>query len=218
MPKRALVERRPWLVASVLLALVTTWLQSSRLADPYLMGLAAGPFVLLAIYAALRQRGRDTGLLAAMVGLEGLGWALATLSPDFAVMALWLAFLAGLSLFLQHRVTAPQVDRRIAAAALLLGTPVLCVAAGGMAMLVLGLALGAMAASAWISTFPRERVGAGGLLIVAGMLMAMIDTGGIEASGRWLALAAWPVAYLGNLVLATGVTGELRAREAFDEI
>ena len=69
--------------------------------------------------------------------------------------------------------------------------------------------LGGMAAAAWISTFPRSRVGAGAALIVAGVVLEIAASSGSAV----LTLAAWPLFYLGNLVMATGVTGELRMRQ-----
>lgn len=215
MPHRALIERRPLLVASLLAAAAFAWLQDSAFPGLYLLLLALLPYLLLAAYSLLRHRGNDTRVLAIMVALQGTGWAIAPLWPAVAMPALWLAFLAGLSLFLSHRTVAPDVDRKVAAVSLLLGTPVLCLAAAGSGLLFFGLALGAMAAAAWVSTFPRSRVGVGAVVIVIGTLMGMIGTHGIAA--EVIALTAWPLAYLGALVLATGVTGELRGRAVFED-
>lgn len=215
MPHRALIERRPWLAASLIAATAFAWLQDSALPGLYLLVLAFAPYALLAAYAGLRHRGRDTRTLATMLVLLGAGWAIAPLWPSIAAIVLWLGFLAGLGLFLGHRTLVPAPDRKVAAVALLLGTPTLFTVAAGTGFLFFGLALGAMAASAWVSTFPRGRTATGATLVVVGTLLAITEAPGDTA--RLLAWLAWPVAYVGSMILATGVTGELRTRSAFED-
>lgn len=213
MPHPALIERRPWLLASMALAIAWVWLRDGTLPGLYLIALKGAPLVVLAIYAGLRHRGNDTRSLAGMLALEGVGTALWYEIPVIGLNAMMIAFLIGLTLFLVHRRAVMDSGRKASALALTLGTPLLCFFAADRAgvgvPLFLGLALGGMAASAWISTFPRSRVGLGAALIVAGVVLDIAASGG---SGGLLALAAWPLFYVGNLVLATGVTGELRMR------
>jgi hypothetical protein len=216
MPQRALIEKRPWLLASMVLAVAYAWLQDSAFPGLYLLALKAAPLVLLAVYAALRHRGNDTRSLAGMIGLEAVGSALMDYAPGIGLNALLLGYLIGLGLFLSHRRVVVDGGRRASALALTLGTPLLCFFAASRAgvgvPIFLGLALGGMAASAWICTFARARVGLGAALIVAGNVLAIAAMGSASAV---VALAAWPLFYIGNLVLATGVAGELRMREDF---
>lgn len=213
MPRHALIERRPWLLASMILAVMWIWLQDSRLPGLYLLVLKGAPLALLAVYAVLRHRGNDTRSLAGMLGLEAVGSALWYEVPVIGLNAMLVAFLIGLTLFLAHRTPVMDGGRRASALALMVGTPLLCFFAADRAgvgvPLFLGLALGGMAAAAWISTFPRSRVGVGAALIVLGVVLEIAASSG----SAMLALAAWPLFYLGNLVLATGVTGELRMRQ-----
>ena len=51
-------------------------------------------------------------------------------------------------------------------------------------------------------------MGLGAAPIVAGVVLEIAASGG----SALLAMVAWPLFYIGNLVLATGVTGELRMR------
>lgn len=217
MPNRALIDRRPWLLASMVLAVAWIALQDSRMPGLYLLVLKAAPLALLAVYAVLRHRGNDTRTLAVMLGLEAIGSALLYMVPVIGLNALLFAYLAGLGLFLTHRRAVMDGGRRASALALTLGTPLLCFFAAQRAgvgvPLFLGLALGGMAASAWISTFPRSRVGLGAALIVAGNVLEIAAAG----DGRnALALLAWPLFYLGNLILASGVAGELATRRDFE--
>ncbi|WP_226638464.1 hypothetical protein [Novosphingobium profundi] len=218
MPRRALVERRPWLLTSLALALGHAWFLVSRTPVPgvYWMALEALPFALLAVYALLRHKGRDTQLLAAMLGFEALAGALTGFYPGFARIVLMLGWFAGLSLFLSHRSHDPDINRRIGTAGLFLLTPLLCYFAasrvGVPVPLFYGLALGGLAASAWMSTFAQSRVGVGGVLIVVGGVL-QITVPEYLAGEAPQAVIAWLALYFGNLVLATGVTGELRQRE-----
>jgi hypothetical protein len=220
MPKRALIERRPWLLASMACAVAWVVLQGVATPGAYLLVLKAAPLVLLAVYAVLRHRAGDTRSLAGMLALEGLGSALLDYAPLIALNLLLVGYLIGLGLFLTHRRVVMDGGRRASALALTLGTPLLCFFAANRAgvgvPLFLGLALGGMAAAAWISTFPRSRVGLGAALIVAGNVLGIAAMGVIEGGSALVAaLAAWPLFYIGNLVLATGVTGELRMRDDF---
>lgn len=217
MPRRALVERRPWLLASLALALVHGWLLASRtpVAGVYLIALAMFPFWLLAIYAALRHKGRDTRTLAIMLALEGIGAGLSVIYPGYGTLASMLGWMAGLSLFLSHRTFQPDINRRIGTGGLLLLTPLLCYFAASRAgvpvPLFYGLALGGLAASAWMSTFAQSRVGIGGVLMVCGGVLSIAGTDYLDGAAVQATLA-WLAFYFGNLVLATGVSGELRQR------
>lgn len=220
MPKRALIDRRPWLLASMACAVAWVALRYSAMPGLYLLAIEAAPLLLLAAYAALRHRGNDTRSLAGMLALQGIGTALMDYAPLIGLNALLVAYLLGLTMFLAHREPVIDDGRKASALVLTLGTPLLCYFAAERAgvgvPLFLGLALGGMAASAWISTFPRSRVGLGAALIVVGNIVSIAalgaDGGGM---GAVIALAAWPLFYVGNLVLATGVTGELKLREEF---
>lgn len=216
MPKRALIERRPWLLASIACALAWLWLQDGAVPGLALLALKAAPLLLLAVYAVLRHRGNDTRSLAGMLALQGIGSAAMDYAPLIGLNVLLLAYLIGLGLFLAHRRAVMDGGRKASALALTLGTPALCFFAAERAgvgvPLFLGLALGGMAASAWISTFPRSRVGLGAALVVAGNVLGIAALGGVAPA---IALAAWPLFYIGNLMLASGVTGELQMREDF---
>ncbi|MEJ2457851.1 MAG: hypothetical protein P8Y58_06750 [Novosphingobium sp.] len=207
------------MLTSILFALAFVWLQDSRLPGVYLLTLKAAPLVLLAAYATLRHRGHDSQLLAAMLIFEGVGAALSDLAESWAGIVMVVGFALGIGLFLTHRRPHLTGSQKGLAVALLLLTPVICqfvvnpLAGVGWAPVYFGVAMGGMAASAWTSRFPRYRVGLGALLIVAGSMAALISLRVVNGPGLGEILG-WPLFYLGNLIMATGVTGELRARAA----
>ncbi|WP_067731920.1 hypothetical protein [Novosphingobium naphthalenivorans] len=217
MPRRALIERRPWLLTSVLFALAFAWLQDSRLPGVYLMVLKAAPLVLLGVYAVLRHKGHDTQLLAAMLAFEGIGGACIDLVEVLGGIVMAVGFALGIGLFLTHRRPRLTVSQKGLAAALLLLTPVICqlavhpLAQAGWAPAYFGVALGGMAACAWTSNFPRYRVGLGAIGIIAGSVVTLTSLRVVNGPGLG-EIVGWPLFYLGNLIMATGVTGELRAR------
>ena len=74
------------------------------------------------------------------------------------------------------------------------------------------LALGAMAASAWASVFPRYRVGAGAALFLLSDLLLFAEMGPLQ--GHIVPqVMVWPVYYLGQLLIAVGVAQTLRKRD-----
>jgi uncharacterized membrane protein YhhN len=74
------------------------------------------------------------------------------------------------------------------------------------------LALGAMAAGAWASVFPRYRVGAGAALFLLSDLLLFAEMGPLQGS-IVPQILVWPVYYLGQLLIATGVAQTLRKRD-----
>jgi len=222
MPKRALIERRPWLLASIVCALGYVWLS----VDPplpvpgaWLLALAIVPYGLLAVYAVLRHHGNDTRMLAVMLGLLGLGSGISLYFPYQGSLLLIAGLAVGIGLFLSHPRERTSPSQKAAAVALLVLTPVICQlvtpreAAAGWSPAIFGLALGGMAASAWMSSFPRYRVGTGAAIAVAASVLSLRYLGAIDGPSLG-ELIAWPLFYVGFVMLATGVTGELRSRNA----
>ena len=74
------------------------------------------------------------------------------------------------------------------------------------------LALGAMAAGAWASSFPRYRVGAGAMLFVASDMLLFAEMGPLGGTA-WPGILAWPICYLGQFLICTGVIQTLRKRD-----
>ena len=74
------------------------------------------------------------------------------------------------------------------------------------------LALGAMAAGAWASVFPRYRVGAGAALFLVSDLLLFAEMGPLQGS-MIPQILVWPVYYLGQFLIAVGIAQTLRKRD-----
>jgi len=177
-------------------------------------GLGVG---LLAVYAALNVRNLDGWLLTAVMAFGALGDVLLG-AAGLTVGAL--AFLAGhlvaIGLYLRNRRPSPSRSQVALAVALVPAVVIVAyllpadrAGAPGVAIYSLGLAL--MAATAWLSRFPRYRVGIGALMFVVSDLVIFGRAGPPYslASG----LAVWGLYYFGQLLICVGVVKALSLTE-----
>lgn len=216
MPRRALIDHRPWLLASLAASISYFFFRDNPVPGLYLIAWKGAAVAFLAVYAAQRGRGVDGWLLTAVMALGALGDMVLELSMIGGGALFALGHLVAIVLLLRNpraRWTGSQV---LAALVLLLAAPL------GAALLALpdprwplaaGYAaiVGAMAAAAWVSRFSRYRVGIGAVLFVASDLLIFAREGQHvpEAVTWWL---VWPLYYAGQFLIATGVIGMLRNR------
>ncbi len=73
MPRRALYEKRPFLVASIAAAAGYFYLRDADFPEIFSVALKGAAVGLLALYAYLRHSGADARLLAWVLGLAALG-------------------------------------------------------------------------------------------------------------------------------------------------
>jgi len=216
MPGRALIERRPWLLASLAAAIAYYLLAGSAVPGVYLLVLRGLPFLLLAIYALLRHAGQDSRMLAVVMALAALGVAAVDLFFYPGVLLLILSHCMAIALYMRHRREEIAASQKLVAVALLLLTPVnawmlTSDPASVWTVTVYAVALGGMAGAAWTSSFPRYRVGAGAVLLVLASLLDLARSGPLAASD-WPELLVWPLYYLGQFLICTGVIQTLRQR------
>lgn len=215
MPKRALIEKRPWLVASIAAAIAYFLLRDAAVPGPLLVLIKGAACALLALYALL-QGDREGRALAAIMGIAALGDM--AIAFDFMAGALLFFFyhLLAMSLYLRHPREHRTPTQQAAAVAMLLLTPLvawLLPADRAMAWSVglYGLALGGMAACAWMSAFPRYRVGVGAALFLASDLLLIAGLGPLAARALPDALV-WPLYYTGQFLITVGVVQTLHRR------
>lgn len=217
MSRRALVEKRPFLVLSVLVAGLYYYLQGSSFPELYAIpvkGCAAG---LLAVYSWLRHSSRSARLLTVALVFAALGDMLVNIDLRAGAAAFAVFHIITATLFLRHRRKRLRSGDGLMAIVLLIGTPVV---AYGLPhdpdlrwpVTLYALALAAMATSAWVSDFPRISVGAGALLFVISDLLIFAGLGPLSGSPLPDRLI-WPVYYAGIFLLTVGVITTLRKRD-----
>ena len=219
MPRRALAEKRPLLLASMAAALAYFVLRQSPLVpEMWLIPLKGAGVALLALYVFMRHAGADARLLGAVFVLAALG----DMAIEFDQMAGAILFFAyhmlAIALYLRHPRENPRTSQKAAAVAMLLLTPAIfwllpAERADAWPIALYGLALGGMAACAWLSAFSRYRVGIGAVLFLVSDLLIVAGTGPLmgERLHQWL---IWPMYYLGQLLIGLGVIDRLRRSEA----
>ncbi|HMO69455.1 MAG TPA: lysoplasmalogenase family protein [Novosphingobium sp.] len=212
MPGRALMEKRPWLLASLAAAILFYLLRETALPEPALLLLKGAGVGLLAVWALLRHAGADSRMLATVMALGALGDMAIEWDLQAGAMAFFAAHIAAIALYLRHRREVLTPSQKAAALALVVLTPVISWLLSGRADVALyGLALGGMACAAWSSSFPRYRVGTGALLFVASDLLIFARMGPL-AHSPLPDLLIWPLYYFGQFLIATGIVGTLRGR------
>lgn len=214
MPKRALVERRPWLLGSLIAAFAYYWMADDQIGGVYLIGFKGAALGLLAIYAVLRHPGSDARLLAGVMVIAAAANIALDLYPATAVILFFVSHIAALALFLRNRRGQPTTSQKRAATALLLLVPLISLIltqgrADSSTITIYALSLGAMAGAAWISRFPRYRVGTGGVAICLAqlLLIAALRDPRAGIAANWF---LWPLYYGGQFLICTGVIQTLR--------
>jgi len=164
---------------------------------------------LLAVYAAMGARRLDGWLLVAVMAFGALGDVLLETNGRVAGA---LAFLAGhltaVALYLRNYRPALRPWELAVGAGLIpmiTGTAVLVTAgpgAGQIALYAVGLA--AMAATAWLSRFPRGWVAAGALMFAVSDLLIFTRTGRPALDTFLMGLAVWGLYFGGQTLVAVG--------------
>jgi uncharacterized membrane protein YhhN len=170
---------------------------------------------LLAIWAAKCAREFDGWLLAAVLGFGALGDLLLE-THGFVVGGA--AFAAGHALavwlYLRNRRAVLSGSQRALG---WLVAPVVTVVAllfarGDLGVGVYAALLGAMAATGWVSRFPRYRVGIGAMLFVVSDLLIFAKMGPLAGSGV-PGLVIWPTYFAGQALIAWGVVQALSSSD-----
>lgn len=216
MPRRALANKRPYLVLSVIAALAFYYLQASELPELFLIPIKGSACAFLALYAWMRHGSRSAQLLAAamlVAALADMGIAMDFRLGGalfFVFHVIMIAMLAG------HRRGPLEGRDSLIFIVLLLGTPMLSYFLPSddnlqWPVAIYALALGGMAASAWASDFPQLRVGAGAMLFVVSDLLLFTELGPLSGSAVPEYLV-WPIYFLGQFLITVGVVTTLRKR------
>ncbi|MBH5322677.1 lysoplasmalogenase [Aurantiacibacter sediminis] len=217
MPHRALSQKRPYLVLSVVAALVFFYLQATDLPGLYLIPIKGSAVAFLALYAFMRHGSQDARMIAAALVFASLGDMAIELDRIAGAVAFIGFHIIALLVFLRHKREALEGRDSLIFLALLLGTPLV-----GYFLpydpdlkplvAIYALPLGAMAAGAWASDFPRLRVAAGAMLFIFSDWLIFAEMGPLSGSPIPQYLV-WPIYYLGVFLITIGVITTLRKRD-----
>jgi len=216
--------RWSWLFLVALVVGFAYWLGGQAVVDHAIVIAFKGAGVgLLTIWAAINARGRDGWLIVLVLGFGTLG--------DVLIEAVGLvpgaqAFLAGhvvaIVLYLLNRRRKLSASQAALGLALLVGVPLIAwllpadrSAAPGVALYAVG--LGAMAATAWTSRFPRYQVGIGAVMFVLSDLLIFARMGPLAHSVLPGSLI-WPLYFGGQLLIAGGLVTTIVRRRADEEL
>ncbi len=212
--KRAITESRPYLSLSLLFGISYFFAMDRNIPELYLIiwkGLGVG---FLAIYALRRIHNFDGKLIAAVMACGALGDMLIEIDLIMGAAAFIVGHCIAITLYLRHR--RPQLAFSQTIFAIFLVPVTIFIAwslpfdraeAPGLAIYTAFLAV--MAALAWTSSFSRYRVGIGALLFVISDLLIFSRMGFLQNSviPDW---TIWPLYYVGQFMIATGVVRKLR--------
>ena len=212
----ALIDHRPWLLASLAASISYFFFRDNPIPGLYLTIWKGAGVGLLAVYAARRASGVDGRLLATILALAAAGDIALEFSLEAGGIVFALAHMVAIVLYLRNPPTRRNGSQIAARLALIIGPPLLAALLvvpdprWPLAAAYAGLA-GIMAAAAWLSRFPRYRVGIGAVLFVVSDMVIFAREGARipEAMSWWL---VWPLYYSGQFLIATGVVRALKGR------
>ncbi len=218
MAKRALIEQRPWLLASIAAAVAFYFLRDNPVGEGLWGLIAKGASVgLLAIYALLRvPHGKHRGDGFLLVGVLALG-ACGDVAIELDLIAGALFFAAAhmvaVVLYLRNRHQRPSPAQKMIGLALLIGVPLVSYSLSETVQVAIyGGFLGAMASAAWMSHYPRYRVGTGAVLFVLSDWLIFARMGPLDLEPANTILI-WPLYYAGQIMVATGIVQCLRGEQ-----
>lgn len=216
MPKRALIEKRPWLLASLIAGISYYFIRQGTVPDIYEWAWKGVGVALLAVYALTRHKGADSRQIAAVMAFGALGDVLIELQLEAGAVAFLIGHLIAIQLYRRHRRESLTFSQKAAGLVMLVLIPVIAfmlpaerAAAPGITLYSAGLA--AMTAAAWTSSFPRYRVGLGAVMFAVSDLLIFSRMGPL-AQSPLPDLLIWPLYYFGQFLICVGVVGELRRR------
>ena len=210
MPRRALVDHRPWLLAGVFAAVAYYVLQDTIKVEPIEIAIKGAGVGFLAIYALRRAPGADGMILTVALALSALADMALELWFEAGGALFAASHLVAIVLYMRNRRENPSSSQRLLGLALLIAVPAFSYVLSGDPLIgVYAITLGAMAAAAWTSRFPRYRVGLGALLFVVSDWLIFSRIGPYDFAPL-PDLAVWPLYFAGQLMIATGVVQTLR--------
>lgn len=213
MAKRALIEHRPWLLVSIAAAIAFYLLRDNPIGGLWLILLKGSGVGFLAVYALRRASGADGTILVLALALSAVADMALELSFEVGGALFTASHLVAAVLYLRNRRARVTGSQRALALSLLIAAPLIAYGLSERTdIAIYALTLGLMAASAWISRFPRYRVGFGAVLFMVSDWLIFSRFGAFDL-GIVPDVLVWPLYYAGQLMIATGVVQTLRGEK-----
>jgi len=171
----------------------------------------------LALYVMVRvphtRRGIDGVMLVIALALASAGDIAIELDFVTGGVLFTAAHLVAAGLYLRNRHKRPSPTQKLMGTGLFIGTPLVSYALSGDPLVAVYAGfLGAMAAAAWMSHFPRYRVGTGAVLFVVSDWLLFSRMGTIDLAPL-PDMLIWPLYYAGQVMIATGIVQCLRGEQ-----
>lgn len=215
MPQRALIEQRPWLLASLIAGISYWFLADSAIPGLYLILWKGAGVGLLGVYAWVHHPVREAHRIALVMAFGALGDMVLEVNFTGGALAFFAGHLLAVALYLRHRRADLNAQDNRTAVALLIGIPAASFGVTGKPEVAFyALALGGMAAAAWSSDFPRMKVGLGAVMFAVSDLLIFARMGPMAGSSI-PDLLVWPLYYFGQVLITVGVIGALRRKGQF---
>ncbi len=212
--KRAIIESRPYLLLSLLFGISYFFVKDSNFPGMYLMFWKGAAVGFLAVYAFRRAHNFEGKLIAGVMAFGAFGDMLIEIDLMAGAGAFMIGHCIAIWLYSRHRRESTAFSQKLFAILLVPITMFIAWSlpfdrseALGLALYSLFLAV--MAAMAWTSSFPRYRVGIGALMFVVSDLFIFAEMGFLQESliPSW---TIWPLYYIGQFLIVTGVVRTLR--------
>ncbi len=218
MPKRALIDKRPWLVASLLAGISYYFFRDNAIPGLVLIAWKGAGVALLAAYAVASPKSTDRLAIAAVMAFGALGDILIEIRLEAGAAAFLLGHLVAIRLYWRLRRPVLTSSQKCLAILLLAAIPLIAwmlpaersgaLAVGGYSAVLAG-----MVAAAWTSRFSRYKVGIGAMLFAVSDLLIFARMGPLATSDL-PDLAIWPLYYVGQVLICTGVVAALPIKGA----
>ena len=216
MVKRAFMDSRPYLLLSLIFGVSYYFIRHAffpGIIETLWKGAGVG---FLSVYALNRSSSKDGWLLGGAMALYALGDMLLEINLMLGGVAFIAGHLVAIILFTRNRRDTVSFSQKAFSLLILLLIPLISWAlvkntdeAAKFAIYAGSIAV--VAAMAWTSVFPRYRVGAGALFLIVSDLLIFAREG-IFANSQVPDLLIWPLYYLGQFLICTGLIQRLRRR------
>lgn len=209
MPQRALIEQRPWLLASLIAGISYWFVADTAVPGLYLIAWKGAGVALLAVYAWAHHPVPDARRIALVMAFGALGDMVLEVNFTGGALAFFAGHMAAIALYLRHRRDNLNTQDKRTAVALVIGVPAVSFGLTGRSEVAFyALALGGMAAAACSSNFLRRQVGLGAVLFAVSDLLIFAQMGPLAVSPV-ADLLIWPLYYVGQVLITVGVIGAL---------